>query len=480
MWKISLKTINQRLFSSAIILLPFNGLPYRSILGEMSVEGAFYPLSVSILIFSTMLLKVVKPIISKHLSAKILALFLLWIAISSMANLTLIVTLQTKGRTGIEKLILQLAVTLFVVFSTIVIFNVVRHIQHPLYFLRRYILISFLIAGLYSTIEIAFLLGNNWAKAVLQIIDSLIRTTGEDPQFYGGRLRSVSGEASWFAMYCSFIFPWIFSYVFTTHRHLWIHLSLSAYLILLLLLTQSRTAYFVTVLQLSLFLLSLFFIKQDFNKKTRLLLFRKNRLLLFTMLTAIAIGSAVVFLGKINLANNFFLIFTSFTSGNDYYTLSNVTRFGSQDAAFSMATDHPFFGVGLGQYGFYMPKYIPMWAAANVQIQSAISTSSPEWPSVYNIYARITAELGWIGLGIWLSMWGVVLTSCYKRYQLNCCMSSSGQRDILGLALIISIVGVLLSGLNTDSLRFFGFWINLAMAWLYVRKPQVLNIKYSS
>lgn len=472
MFKCSFKTISRWLLAWAIVLLPFNDFRYlENVLGEMSREGAFYPILIAMIVWSLGLMKGMRLKVPKHQSAKVLVLFLLWIVISALANSVWIVSLQTKGRTGVEKLVLQLVLIVFVALSALLVFTIIRRTRQPLYVFRRYIMISFLVVGLYSLVEIIFLSGSDWASATLQTIDSLIYNTGESSRSSSGRLHSVSGEPSWFAMYCSFIFPWVLSYVFTKQRHIWIYVTLSAYFIVLVVLTQSRTAYFTLALQLSLFLLGLFSFKRDATK-LRLFFFKSSRLVFFAIVTLVAVVCMGAFFSKLVLANSSVLdVFSSLISNDETYNLSNLTRFGSQVTGFNMALDHPIFGVGLGQYGFYMPAYVPSWAKVSPEIQKMISPiEGTTWPPVYSIYARIAAELGWIGLGIWLSLWTIILAACFKRYQLN--NRINNQRDILGLALMVSIIGVMLSGFTTDSLRFFGFWINMGLAWSYLSQSK--------
>lgn len=459
--------------------MPFSDLQYsHSFLGEMSREGAFYPLLIVMILWGFMLIKNTKLKVPKHISAKVLVLFLLWITTSSLVNAAVVFSLQTKGRSGIEKLVLQLVLTTFVVLSALLIFNIVSRVQQPLCKFRKYVLFSFIVSGVYSLVEIAFLFGNSWAEAVLRAIDSLIRigAYSSSSLYTGNRLRSVTNEPSWFAMYCSFIFPWVLSYVFTKQRHIWIYLTLSIYLLVLVVFMQSRTAYFTIALQLSLFLLGLFSFKQG-STRLRLFLFKKSRLISFAILSSLIILFLGALFGKIKLANNSILdVFYSLISNDETYNISNLTRFGAQVAGFKIALSHPIFGVGLGQYGFYMPSYVPEWAKVSIEIQNAISpVEGTPWPSAYSVYARIAAELGAVGLGIWLLMWFLVMTACYRRYQLNNHITC--QRDILGLALMISMIGVLLSGLTTDSLRFFGFWINLGLSWSYLRKPETFSVQ---
>jgi hypothetical protein len=79
----------------------------------------------------------------------------------------------------------------------------------------------------------------------------------------------------------------------------------------------------------------------------------------------------------------------------------------------------------------------------------------------------MAAEVGFVGLILWLAVWAGVVYGILQRMR----SQHEGARDerVLALALLASIVGVLLAGLNADSLRFFGYWIALAIAWAYIQ-----------
>lgn len=97
------------------------------------------------------------------------------------------------------------------------------------------------------------------------------------------------------------------------------------------------------------------------------------------------------------------------------------------------------------------------------------------WPPVHGIYPRIFAELGLIGLLLWLSLWMILTVKCYIRYAEN--SRQLRKPDYYGLALILSIVGVLMCGLNTDTFRFMGYWITLALGLIYMQKRTVREVK---
>lgn len=452
----STHSLAQALFGLAIILLPFNGLPYfGGVLGEMASEGAFYPLAVGLALWGVELLYGERAHFSNHVSARLLGLFVVWVFVSSVVNLPWIVTQDTKGRTGTEKLLFQIVLLVFTFLATQLVYEVASRNASPLKLFRRYALASFMVAGAYSTLEIASFRGVPFALEMLTKLNGLIHSTGNS---YFGRVRSVSGEASWFAMYCSLVFPWLLSYVFTERRRMAaVHLLPLGYLLILVALSWSRTAYVITAVQLAIFIGVVSFTPDLGGGRRRL------PVLLFGAAAALGIAAAVL---RTSLFTSVSLA-SVFSSLLDRDNMSNIGRVGSQLAAYRMATDHPVFGVGLGQYGFHMGAYVPLWAKVSPEIQEWMSiTSGTRWAPVHSTYARAAAESGVVGLGIWLAIWLTLLTGCWRRFRRLC--QTTGRQDTLGLALIVSIVGVVLSGNNLDSFRFFGYWITLGLGWAYI------------
>lgn len=441
------------LLSLAIILMPFNSLPYfRSIFGEMAVEGAFYPLLLGIVIWFGLFLTGRIIYAPNDKIFYLLIVFILWAAVSGVANLGHISGDILKGRTGVEKYINQMVVLTFGFFSMLFIFNVTRNKENLLLYVRRFVLYSFIIVGLYSVFEIAYLLfGSIPAQNILETINVYIRS---NISMYG-RIRSVCGEASWFAMYCSFALPWLMSYIFTEHKNRWIYILISCYAITLLILSYSRTAYFITALQLVFF----FYL-------TRNVFWQRFRIVFFTIALIILVG----LIGNTVLTTTFegISIPTVYKSIMDMDNMSNVARLASQSAAWNIAKDHPIIGVGIGQYGFYMSEYVPWWSYASWEIRNwADSTEGTAWPPVHGLYPRIAAETGFIGLILWLLIWVGMFIKLYSVFKHELMY---GNIDYLLIALMTSYAGVILAGFNSDTIRFPGYWLILGISFVYLIK----------
>lgn len=447
----------------AIVLLPFNAMPYfRETLGEMAYEGAFYPLAAGIVLWAGILLAGARVELPSHYSARLLLVFVAWVFVSALINAPGVIAAATKGRTGMEKFLLQALVVLFTAASSVLLYNVFVRSRAVLYTVRRWLLASFAVCGAYSVLEIGRLLGVPMSADALALIDRFIRDPDNLLAYSEiGRLRSVSGEASWFAMYCALVTPWILSYLFTEQKLKWWFLPVLVYLLVLITLTWSRAAYVITVLEFVTFAIAASLLIPDPAMRARA---RTTAVLTALIFVGAAGITVVIFDEQVFMQRSLIDIFASLL---DTDNLSNVGRVGSQVTAMRMAFDSPMFGVGFGQYGFHMSEYVPSWALSSEEMSNWMSSSADApWAPVQGIYSRIAAESGLAGLVIWVTMWGATVYAVYQRVRrIN---QSADGAQALGLALLVSIVGVLLCGFIADSLRFFGYWIVLALAWTYI------------
>jgi hypothetical protein len=448
------------LFAVATILLPFNALPYfKSVFREMANEGAFYPLAVTAVLYAWHLLEGQKIYLPKHSSLAVLAAFVSWVGISGAANFLEIIDSFTKGRTGAEKYIFQYVLLLFVVASSFLVYQLARGDAGFLLKFRRYAAYSLIPVSVYCVVEVLAIFGDAGAMGLLQSVDYFIRDEEIGIAIFR-RLRSVSGEPSYFAMYIGFVFPWVFSYLITEEKRRWPYMVLVAYLIGLLLLTFSRSAYGVLGFQILLLMLGAMFHGGRGGGRERSMI----------LLAVATLAAVVIALGAFDVIP-LDAVGGVLVSLMDTESITNIGRYGSQAAAFGMAVDNPVFGVGFGQYGFKMPAYVPDWAKISPEIVQWMS-SSPDsvWAPALGLYARVAGELGFIGLALWVALWVSLMLFCYRRFKLN--SARLGRCDGTGLALLVSLVGILMAGFNSDSLRFFGYWILLGLCWIYLEPVQ--------
>ncbi len=121
-----------------------------------------------------------------------------------------------------------------------------------------------------------------------------------------------------------------------------------------------------------------------------------------------------------------------------------LERVAHWQAAWQMWTDHPWLGVGIGNYEPVYPRY-----------------ALPQWPlplgHAHNYYLNIAAEAGIVGLGAYLLLWGVALLQAWRAVR-------RGSGWELGVALGVLGVVIHLSVHNfVDSLYVHGMYLHLAI-----------------
>ncbi len=453
--------VNRVLFSLlalSLFFLPLNGLPYRKLLGELSLEGATYPMLIAVVLYGFAVVKQGKLKAPRHLSYRLLTLFLIWLLISGLLNSHEILTNFTKGRSGVEKFSFQFILTLFLFFASMVSYKTLRLFRKKevLFIFRKWILASFSFAGTYSFfLEIPAKLGQGWALTILGVVTPIFHGS---ESLYLVRLRSLSGEASWFGMYLAFVFPWLMSYLFTEgKKYRYVYRALLGYMLVLTYLTFSRTAYIVVAFQISVFVLVIFLKGGD-----------RYRIHLLKLLLIAVLFSGLL-IANTDVGDKSVLLFSSLFRQDTKFQLSNIARTGMQLAAVNIGFAHPLTGVGLGQYGFYVSDYLPPWAWDSPEVHLWVSSSSDTpWAPVHGLWARMLAETGFVGIFLWLSVWISVLISVWKHYRKL--RQIDQQNSILALSLLISILGLMLNGLVSDSLRSLSYWITLSVAWAWLTK----------
>ena len=147
--------IIEMLFIIAIILIPFDNIPYfDKVLGELSVKASVYPFLIIISIIFFYTLKNRKFYLKNTMEVKILAVYCLWVCISIGINFSSILGNSFKGRSGIQKLILQLMVLAFLLLISYSSSVVIKIKNIDLLKLRKYICFSLIPVGIYGFIEL--------------------------------------------------------------------------------------------------------------------------------------------------------------------------------------------------------------------------------------------------------------------------------------------------------------------------------------
>lgn len=147
-------------------------------------------------------------------------------------------------------------------------------------------------------------------------------------------------------------------------------------------------------------------------------------------------------------------------------SISNRSRFGMQYASFQVFKDHPVIGAGFGQLAYEGYKYYPAWAITNnYEFRlNYMNQRRDSFPPSYNLYLRIMAESGLIGL---LSFLTILILAIYRALKLI--REPEGPERTLGLVTLVSVVGFAFNWLQIDAFRMFGFWLCIAILCIPLR-----------
>tara|TARA_B100000767_G_scaffold210025_1_gene197027 strand:- start:1 stop:891 length:891 start_codon:yes stop_codon:yes gene_type:complete len=264
------------------------------------------------------------------------------------------------------------------------------------------------------------------------------------------RISSVTFEPPALGTYLITIFAWMCSYIITSKSYF---RFLPALLVITLaFISGSRAAFFIIIVQAIIFV---FAISQSYQYNK---IFSK---IVLTSVIAISLGLLVYAPKIINYVDN---EIQSFKLNDDDHSLSNKSRFGIQYAMFQVFLDNPVIGTGYGQQAFDARSKYPSWAKRNnweFRLKY-LNQNSKRFPPGYNLYLRLAAETGVLGLLGFLLVILYIMIWCYNNLMM--------QKNLLAIIVFVSMAGFMLNWLKMDTFRIYGFWICLALIFVASNK----------
>lgn len=207
------------LMALAILLIPFNNLPYlNNILKELSFSATSYPMLILMTIMAIYILKESKVVKVKDKSIYILITFVILCFIFSVLNISDIMTNSFKGKTGIRRFVFQYPMLVFGAITSYCFYYFLRKTKIILWTIRRWILFSTIIASAYGFVEMLNMLNIIDTSEILKAVSNVIQLYARG-ELYPRGIRTVCGEASYFGMYAAFVLPWILSYIYTEKEY---------------------------------------------------------------------------------------------------------------------------------------------------------------------------------------------------------------------------------------------------------------------
>jgi len=447
--KLNLNILNVSfyLILTGMFFLPFNSWNGISILGEYYRDSCvlFFLLAFFILLFKK---KIKLPLHSPIFYS--LIVFLVWAAATTALNFETVTDNYFKQTSGVIRFLRQYFSLILAAFILpITFYNSFLNIDSKriIYLIRKAIYYSFVIVIVYAIIEVLVVKFNliNLKKPVLNLFDYFPFVEAKT-DLRLKRISSVTFEPPALGTYLITIFAWMCSYIITSKSYF---RFLPALLVIVLaFISGSRAAFFIIVVQAFIFV---FAISQSFQYNK---IFSK---IVLTSAIAITIGFLAFAPKILNYVDN---EIQSFKLNDNDHSLSNKSRFGIQYAMYKVFLDNPVTGTGYGQQAFDARSKYPSWAKRNnweFRLKY-LNQNNKRFPPGYNLYLRLAAETGALGLLSFLLFMCFISIWCYNNL--------FKQKNLLAIIVFVSMAGFMLNWLKMDTFRIYGFWICLALIFV--------------
>ena len=430
-----------------IFFIPFNSWSGIGFLGEYYRDSCFLFFSFA---FVLVLFKRRINIPINNLIFQFLILFMLWSVLATLFNSHNVADYYFKQTSGVSRFINQFgSLVIASIIIPLTFYNGFKwiNINKAFRLIRKVVLVSLIIALIYSIIEILIVKFNmvNLKKPLLNLFDYFPFTEAKTDMRLR-RISSVTFEPPALGTYLLSIAGWMFSYILTEKKNF---KYLPTVIVLFLgFMSGSRAAFFAIIIQF--IIASIIFLK---NKNLTRNLYRIIIGLSTASILTIAYFSEPIF-SYIEKEIN------SFKLDDSTHSLSNKSRFGIQQAMFYVFLENPISGTGYGLQAFESRKKYPTWAKKNnweFRLKY-LNQNDKRFPPGYNMYLRILSETGVVGL----LLFGLILLQIF----LWCFNNLKSENSIMAFIILISMIGFSLNWLKMDSFRIYFFWLCLALIWV--------------
>ena len=444
---ITIKNIITPTLLLGIFFIPFNSWSGIGFLGEYYRDSCFLFFSFA---FALVLFKRRINIPINNLIFQFLILFMLWSVLATLFNAHNVADYYFKQTSGVSRFINQFGSLIIAsIIIPLTFYNGFKsiNINKAFRLIRKVVLVSLIIALIYSIIEILIVKFNmvNLKKPLLNLFDYFPFTEAKTDMRLR-RISSVTFEPPALGTYLLSIAGWMFSYILTEKKNF---KYLPTVIVLFLgFMSGSRAAFFAIIIQF--IIASIIFLK---NKNLTRNLYRIIIGLSTASILTIAYFSEPIF-SYIEKEIN------SFKLDDSTHSLSNKSRFGIQQAMFYVFLENPISGTGYGLQAFESRKKYPTWAKKNnweFRLKY-LNQNDKRFPPGYNMYLRILSETGLVGL----LLFGLILLQIF----LWCFNNLKSENSIMAFIILISMIGFSLNWLKMDSFRIYFFWLCLALIWV--------------
>ncbi len=275
------------------------------------------------------------------------------------------------------------------------------------------------------------------------------------------RVSGMAYEPAWLAGQIATVYlPWLFASLLTgvrVTRFKWMEVVLLGFAALLILATYSRGGLLTAGVATALTLLlagraEISAAWKWFASKTWGL-----RLGIAILTLGVVIGSGMFLSQKGYIAR----LFESDAESVEEFVIENSAGARSAYLVGALGTyeESPILGVGLGASGFYIYDHLPDWSLTVVpEIARQLSPESRLYPNPKNMYARLLAETGLIGLILFAAFQFSLLGDALIALR-----GAAPMARFLGIAGLFSWITIATYNITQDSFTTPNLWINLGI-----------------
>ncbi|HUE98759.1 MAG TPA: O-antigen ligase family protein [Anaerolineales bacterium] len=454
--------ITRFLWGAALFTLPVTSFRYFPFLGDSTYVRplSLYPVALLLIILFIQIMQGKASLPRAGTLTPLLAFVLLALAATSLG--VLLDPLPLRGQEYLGRAVRAWA-TLVIGLSFFISAVWMNRDEDDLRFSIKWLLAGFVVGVLWSGVQaLAFytpLLGKETVTHLQRAFSmrELVRTN---------RISGMAYEPAWLAGQIATVYlPWLFTSLLTrlrVTRFKWLELTLLGLAILLLLGTFSRggllTALgasaltFLLVGRAELRAAWTWFIS-GFQRGSNWLL----RMGVMILLVGSIMGAGL-FLSQKGYITRLFS--TRAESVEDFIIENSAgARAAYNIGALGAYEESPLTGVGLGASGFYIYDHLPDWALTTVpEIARQLNPENRLYPNPKNMYVRLLAETGLIGLFVFIAFLFSVLGDALRALQ-----SRTMVARYLGVAGIFSWFAIALYNVTQDSFATPNLWINFGI-----------------
>ncbi len=152
----------------------------------------------------------------------------------------------------------------------------------------------------------------------------------------------------------------------------------------------------------------------------------------------------------------------SFAQDNPLLRFFNELKFGDRViywlTGWNIFNAYPIMGVGLGNAGFYFPKYLPAYGWSLVEVENLLNRTTLLL-NIKSLWLRLLAETGLVGFSLFIGWLFSLLPTLIKKIQAK--PETSATLGLMGCFVLMALV---LEGFSIDSFAMPYWWISLGLA----------------